>query len=72
VEYFCDVVPLKTTSSEGLPVGVYRPQPVGHGAEWSVPICRCEKKTFFLSRSKSFYMILIQKLARFIKRGLDC
>jgi hypothetical protein len=62
VEYFFDAFPLKTTSSEGVPVGVNRPQPVGHGVEWSVPICRCGKKTFSISRSKKFLYAWSKKI----------
>ena len=52
VENFCDSVPLK----EGVPVGVHRSQPVGHGVEWSVPICRCEKKIFSaIKKQKRLY-----------------
>jgi hypothetical protein len=57
VEYFCDAVPLKTISSEGVPVGVHRSQPVGHGVEWSVPICRCEKKTLAIKKQKVLYAL---------------
>jgi hypothetical protein len=59
VENFCDSVPLK----EGVPVGVHRSQPVGHGVEWSVPICRCEKKTFLLiMKLKVLYDSTIKKI----------
>jgi hypothetical protein len=46
----------KTISSEAVPVGVHRPQPVGHGVEWSVPICRFKKKIFFaIKKQKLLY-----------------
>jgi hypothetical protein len=49
VENFFDAVPLK----EGVPVGVHRPQPVGHGVEWSVPICRFKKKIFIAFKNQT-------------------